>query len=167
MGIRAWIGFTLVIAICLMLVLLSTTVYRPRRQVLADVTSELALSDTEQAFVAGNAERLERILDFLPQKPEEENAGEQLFLSRISAKLQSLGVTLTSMEPHKVQQDGSFTRRSFRLELEGGYRQLAIFMRYLELLPEVVIIDSFDIRSKELRQAGDHTATMTVTVIGY
>jgi Tfp pilus assembly protein PilO len=167
MGLRSWIGFAIVVVICAVLVVANFTVYLPARQRLAAVSHELAVSDSEQAFVAGHATDLERVLDFLPEKVDDPNEGEQHFLSQISAKLQSLDVVLTRVEPRKVQQNGSFTERTFRLEMEGGFRQLANFMRYLELMPEVVVVNSFEIHSKQVRQAEDHSATLTVTVIGY
>ena len=167
MGIRSWVGFTIVIAICAVLVVANFSIYLPARRKLASVSSELAVSESEQAFVAGHATDLERVLDFLPEKVDDANGGEQHFLSKISEELQSLGMVLTRVEPRKVQQEGSFTHRTFRLEMEGEYREFANFLRYLELMPEVVIVNSFDIHSKQVRREGDHSATLTVTVIGY
>jgi Tfp pilus assembly protein PilO len=167
MGIRGWIGFTLVIAIFIVLVVANFSIYLPARQRLASISRELAVSETERAFVAGHATDLERVLDFLPEEVEEANGGEQHFLSKISEKLQALDMVLTRVEPRKVQQEGPFTRRTFRLEMEGEYRDFANFLRYLELMPEVVIVNSFDIHSKQVRREKEHSATLTVTVIGY
>jgi len=167
MGIRSWIGFGIVIVVCLILVVGNFFVLRPARMKLAAVSRELAVSETEHAYVASQATKLERILDFLPEVVEDANGGEQQFLSTISEKLQDLDVTLTRVEPRRVIEDGSFTRRTFRFEVEGGYRQFANFLRYLELMPEVVVVNSFDLHSKHVRQAGNHSATLVVTVIGY
>ncbi|MCK4679998.1 type 4a pilus biogenesis protein PilO, partial [bacterium] len=64
-------------------------------------------------------------------------------------------------------EDGSYTRRTFKLEVEGGYREFANFLRYMELLPEVVIVKSFELHSRQVRRGSKHSATLTVTVIGY
>jgi len=142
-------------------------VYRPRRAKLAELNRELAIAESEHAYVAGHSVELERILDFLPDEIEGANEGEQQFLSNISEKLQGAGMVLTRVEPRRVVQDGSYTRRAFKLEVEGGYRQFANFLRYLELLPEVVIINSFELHSKQVRRGSKHSATLMITVIGH
>lgn len=167
MGIRSWLGVLIIVVICALLLVADATVYRPRRVKLAELTRELAIAESEHAYVAGHSVQLERILDFLPDKVEGVNEGEQQFLSNISQELQGAGMVLTRVEPRRVVQDGSYTRRTFKLEVEGGYRQFANFLRYLELLPEVVIINSFELHSKQVRRGGKHSATLMITVIGY
>jgi Tfp pilus assembly protein PilO len=167
MGIRSWLGVLIIVVICALLLVADATVYRPRRVKLAELTRELAIAESEHAYVAGHSVQLERILDFLPDKVEGVNEGEQQFLSNISQELQGAGMVLTRVEPRRVVQDGSYTRRTFKLEVEGGYRQFANFLRYLELLPEVVIINSFELHSKQVRRGSKHSATLMITVIGY
>jgi Tfp pilus assembly protein PilO len=167
MGIRSWIGFAIIIIICVLLFVADAGVYRPRRDKLNELTRELAIAETERAYVAGNATSLERIGDFLPREAEGVNEGEQRFLSDISEELQRVGMVLTKVEPQRVLSDGKYTRRSFKLEVEGGFRQFANFLRYLELMPEVVIVNEFELHSKQIRRTSNHSATMTVTVIGY
>jgi len=144
-----------------------STVYRPRREKLRELTRELAIAESEHAYVAGHAIQLERILDLLPDEVEGVNEGEQQFLSSISQELQGAGMVLTRVEPRRVVQDGSYTRRTFKLEVEGGYRQFANFLRYMELLPEVIIVNSFELHSKQVRRGSKHSATLMVTVIGH
>ena len=167
MGIRSWVGITIIVVICALLLVADATVYRPRRVKLAELTRELAIAESEHAYVAGHSVQLERILDFLPEEVEGVNEGEQQFLSNISEELQDAGMTLTRVEPRRVVQEGFYTHRTFKLEVEGGYREFANFLRYLELLPEVVIINSFEIQSKQVRRSSKHSATLMVTVIGY
>ncbi|MCK4408769.1 MAG: type 4a pilus biogenesis protein PilO [Candidatus Eisenbacteria sp.] len=167
MGIRSWIGSVVIVVICALLLVADATVYRPRREKLKELTRELAIAETEHAYVAGHSTYFERILDFLPEEVGGMNEGEQQFLSKISEELQGAGMGLTRVEPRRVVEDGSYTRRTFKLEIEGGYRQFANFLRYLELLPEVVIVNSFELRSKQLRQGSKHAAMLTVTVIGH
>jgi Tfp pilus assembly protein PilO len=112
---------------------------------------------------------LERILDFLPERPEDgsNGGGEQRFLETISERLQDTGMVLTRVEPQRVREHGSYTRRVFKLEVEGRYRDFANFLRYLELMPEVVIVEGFELKSRQLSGRSRHSATLTVTVIGH
>jgi hypothetical protein len=160
MGTRSWIGVAVIIVICAALLIADMTVYRPRRMKLDELNRELAVAESEMAYVAGHASHLARILDFLPKPIEGEgaNEGEQQFLSQM---------VLMRVEPQRVQEDGSYTRRGYKLEVEGGFRQFANFLRYLELMPEVVIVNSFEIHSKEIGRRSQHSATLKVTVIGY
>lgn len=167
MGIRSWIGFAVIIVICALLIVADATVYRPRRAELRELTRELAVSESDLAYVVGHWVELDRILGFLPGEVEGVNEGEQLFLSNIGEELRTSGMVLTRVDPSHVQEDGSYTRRTFKLEVEGSYRQFANFLRYLELLPEVVIVHSFELHSGRAGQKSKHTATLMVTVIGY
>jgi len=167
MGIRSWLGLALIVVICALLFVADGTVYRPGRERLRELTRELAIAESEHAYVAGHSIQLERILNLLPDDVEGVNEGEQRFLSNISQELQGAGMVLTRVEPRRVLQDGSYTRRTFKLEVEGGYRQFANFLRYMELLPEVVIVNSFDLHSRQVRRGSKHSATLTVTVIGH
>jgi len=165
MGIRSWLGFVVLLVICALLYVADGTVYRPRRERLMELTRELAIAESEHAYVAGHSVQLERILDLLPDEVEGVNEGEQQFLSNISQEVQGAGMVLTRVEPRRVVQDGSYTRRTFKLEVEGGYRQFASFLRYMELLPEVVIVNSFELHSRQVRRGSKHSATLMVTVI--
>ena len=167
MGIRSWIGLAVIIIICALLVVADATVYRPRRVKLQELTRELAIAEGGRAYVVGHWVELDRILDFLPREVEGVNAGEQLFLSDIGEKLRDTGMVLARVDPGRVREDGSYTRRAFKLEVEGGYRQFANFVRYLELLPEVVIVNSFELHSGRTGRGSKHTATLTVTVVGH
>ena len=167
MGIRSWLGVVVIVVICALLVVADGTLYRPRRERLRELTRELAIAESEHAYVAGHSIELERILDLLPADVDGVNEGEQRFLSNISQQLQGTGMVLTRVEPRHVQEDGSYTRRTFKLEVEGGYREFANFLRYMELLPEVVIVKSFELHSRQVRRGSKHSATLTVTVIGY
>ena len=167
MRIRIWVGFTIIIAISAFLVVADATVYRPRTEKLTELTRELAVAEAEHAYVAGHLTHLEQTLRLLPEEIEGANEGEQRFLSKISEELQDAGMVLTRVEPRRVLQDGSYTRRTFKLEIEGGFRQFANFLRYLELLPEVVAVNSFELHSKQVRRGNKHSTTLMVTVTGY
>ena len=57
------------------------------------------------------------------------------------------------------------------LELAGDRKQPLLdftgFLEFVERLPEVVVIESFDYRSSALTQGGSHRVSLTLTVIGY
>jgi hypothetical protein len=167
MAIRSWLGVVVTVAICALLFVADGTLYRPHRERLRELTRELAVAESEHAYVAAHSIYLQRILDLLPDDDDGVNEGEQRFLSNISQRLQSSGMVLTRVEPRRVVRDGSYTRRAFKLEVEGGYRQFANFLRYMELLPEVVMVNSFELHSRQVRQGSEHSATLMVTVIGY
>ncbi len=167
MGVRGWIGFGVIIAICVTLVIGDAVVHGPLREKLRSTTRALAVAEKENAYVAGHATSLEHVGDYLPREVEGVNEAEQRFLSEISETLQRSGMVLTRVEPRRVTQEGTYTRRSFKLEIECSYRDFANFLRYLEMMPEVVVINSFELNSGRLRKAKMHSATMKLTVIGY
>jgi hypothetical protein len=168
MGIRSWIGFAIIIVICALLLVANATVYQPRKARLIELNRELAVAETEHAYVAGHSMHLERIEDFLPERLDGSNGGgEQRLLEKISEKLQDMGMVLTRVEPQRVRPQGSYTRRGFKFEVEGRYREIANFLRYLELMPEVVIVESFELKSRQLGGKSRHSATLIVTVIGH
>jgi Tfp pilus assembly protein PilO len=161
------LGLVAIVVVCALLFVADGTVYRPRREKLRELTRELAIAESEYAYVAGHSVQLESVLDLLPDEADGVNEGEQQFLSNISQELQGAGMVLTRVEPRRVVQDGSYTHRTFKLEVEGGYRQFANFLRYMELLPEIVIVNSFELHSRQVRRESTHSATLMVTVIGY
>ena len=167
MGIRSWVGLAIIMATCALLLVANATVYHPRTEKLIELTRELAVAETEHAYVVGHPALLEEISNLLPAEIEGVNEGEQRFLSSISEEIQDAGMVLTRVEPRRVLQDGLYTCRTFKLEVEGGFRQFANFLRYLELLPEVVVVNSFELHSKQVRQRKTHAATLTVTVTGH
>ncbi|MBN2566135.1 MAG: type 4a pilus biogenesis protein PilO [Candidatus Eisenbacteria bacterium] len=167
MGFRSWTGFALILAICALLIAGDAAVFRPARVRLHELNSALAISQNESTYLKANPEHFELVASFLPQKSDDPNGGEQRFLSKISERIKSAGMTMTDVEPRKVTEDGSYTRRQFKLEVKGEFREFASFLRYLETMPEVVLINSFDLTSGTLRKQDSHSATMTLTVIGY
>ena len=89
MGIRSWLGVVVIAVICALLLVADGTLYRPRRERLRELTRELAIAESEHAYVAGHSIELERILDLLPADVDGVNEGEQQFLSNISQRLQA------------------------------------------------------------------------------
>ncbi len=153
--------------VCALLVVGDAVVFRPNAKHLRELSLELAVAEQEYAYIESNPEHMARVDEFLPGPVEGANGGEQLFLAAISGQLRDSGMILTKVEPKRVRQDGSYTRRTFKLEIEGGYRQFAGFLRYLETMSEVVIVNSFELYSKHVRRGDRHACMMVVTVIGY
>lgn len=166
MGFRSWTGFVVILAICVLLIVGNAAVYRPARTRLHELNSALAVSRNESAYLKSNPEHFELVASFLPDNPDSVGRGEQQFLAKISDRIKSLGMTMTDVEPRKVTEYGSYMRRQFKLEVDGSYREFASLLRYLETMPEVVLVNSFDLRSGTLRRKDDHTAIISLTVIG-
>ena len=167
MGIRSWIGFAVIVLITVLLITGDALVLQPKKERLRALSRKLAVTEQEFAYVAGNTTGLNKIKEFVPRTVEGDNEAEQLFLATISEELQNSGMVLTRVEPKRVQLYGSYKKRSYKLDIEGGYRQFANFMRFLERMPEVVTIDSFEWHSRLLREQRRHSGTLSLTVIGY
>jgi hypothetical protein len=166
MGFRSWTGFVAILAIAVLLIIGNAAVLRPARTRLHELNSALAVSRSESAYLKGNPEHFELVASFLPESPDSLGGGEQRFLGKISDRIKSLGMTMTNVEPRKVTPEGSYVRRQFKMEVEGSYREFASLLRYLETMPEVVMLNTFELRSGTLRRTSDHTAIITLTVIG-
>lgn len=167
MGIRSWIWFGVIIVICVALLSANALYCGPRRERLAELTRELAVAEQEFAYLSGNVEDFERIRDFLPAEVEGEGEGAQRFLSMVSTELERVGMVLDEVEPKRVTPQGVYTRREYKLNVEGNYRQLANFLRYLETRPEVVLVEAFSWQSRALREHRRDRGSITVAVIGY
>jgi Tfp pilus assembly protein PilO len=167
MGLRGWIGFFVILAICALLIVGNATVYGPARTKLHELNSAFAVSRNEVAYLKSNPEQFELIASYLPERLEGSEGGEQVLISKISEIVKNAGMVMTDVQPGKVTQDGSYKRRQFKLDVKGDYREFARLMRSLETMPEIVIVESFDLLSGSLGGEREHSARITVTIIGY
>jgi Tfp pilus assembly protein PilO len=167
MGFRSWTGFIVILAICALLIVGDTAVFRPAQMRLHELNSALAVSQNESTYLKAHPEHFELVASYLPEKSDEQSGGEQRTLAKISEQVKNSGMVMTDVEPRKTTQDGSYVRRQFKLEVEGSFREFASLLRYLETMPEIVLINSFDLTSGALRKKDDHKAIITLTVIGY
>jgi Tfp pilus assembly protein PilO len=165
--LRARPELIVVAAVLLGLLVADAAIYRPRRTRLARLTQELALAEQQLLYLAGHANDLQRVAEFLPDRPPSGTVGDQLFLSRVSEGLAQRGLTLTRVEPAGESRQGPYTRRSFKFQIEGDYDDFLGFLDFMERLPEVVVVESFDYRSKLISQTGRHWVKLTVAVTGY
>lgn len=149
------------------LLVADAAIYRPRRARLASLTQELAHAEQQLLYLAGHADDLERVAEFLPEHPPDGTVGDQFFLSRVSEELARRGLTLTRVEPMGEKREGEYTRRSFKFQIEGDYDDFTAFLAFIETLPEVVVVESFEYRSRLISQTGRHWVRLTVNVIGY
>jgi Tfp pilus assembly protein PilO len=85
----------------------------------------------------------------------------------VNTELERMGMVLDEVEPKRVTPQGVYTRREYKLDIEGNYRQLANFLRYLETRPDVVLVESFKWQSRSLRERRRDSGSITVAVIGY
>jgi Tfp pilus assembly protein PilO len=158
----------IVVALVLLgLLVADAAVYRPRRARLASLTQELAQAEQQLLYLAGHADDLQRVTEYLPARPPSGTVGDQFFLSRIGEELARRDLTLSRVEPMGERRQGEYTKRSFRLQIEGDYDDFAAFLGFMETLPEVVLVETFEYRSRLISQTGRHWVKLTVDVIGY
>lgn len=167
MRLRASPEIIVVVAVLLGLLVADAAIYRPRRTRLASLTQELAQAEQQLLYLAGHANDLERVAEFLPDQPPSGTVGDQLFLSRVSEGFARRGLTLTRVEPVSERQEGEYFRRSYKFQIEGDYDDFTGFLDFVEKLPEVVVVESFDYRSSLLTHGGRHWVKLEVAVIGY
>ncbi len=167
MRLRASPEIIVVAAILLGLLVADAAIYRPRRTRLANLTQELALAEQQLLYLAGHANDLGRVAEFLPDQPPSGTVGDQLFLSRVSEELARRGLALTRVEPMAERPSGEYVRRSYKFQIEGDFDDFTAFLDFVEKLPEVVLVESFDYRSSLLARGGRHRVKLTVAVIGY
>jgi hypothetical protein len=165
--VRARLEIVIAAGILLGLLVADAAVYRPRRARLAELSQELAKAEQQLLYLAGHSSDLERVADYLPSPPPGGAVGDQLFLSRVSEELGRRRLVLSRVEPSGEKQDGQYMRRSYKFQIEGDYDDFAGFLEFVERLPEVVVVESFDYRSSEVAQSGRHRVSLTLTVIGY
>jgi Tfp pilus assembly protein PilO len=166
--LRGRIEITVVAAILLALLVADAAIYRPRRTRLAQLAQELARAEQQLLYLAGHSGDLERVAEFLPDRPPQGTVGDQLFLSGVNEEVARRGLVLTRVEPSGESQEGAYVRRAYKLQIEGSYDDFIDFLAYVERLPEVVLVESFDYRSRLLTEGSSrHRVKLTVTVIGY
>ena len=162
---RARLDLIIAVAILLALVIANATVYAPRRRALDALAADLDQTEQELQYMAGHSEALARVADYLPENKGE--AGDQRFLSGISAEIDGLGLSLNRVEPRGETPYGGYVRRAYKMQIEGDYEGLTSFMRYLEGLSDLTVVEEFDYRSSVLGSGSKHRASLEVSVIGY
>lgn len=162
---RARLDLILAVAILLALVIANITVYAPRRRQLSALAANLEQTEQELRYMAGHSDELALVSEFLPK--DSGAAGDQRFLSGISAELDRLDLALSRVEPRGETPYGAYVRREYKMQIEGAYDEIVSFMGYLEELSDVVLLESFDIRSSVLGAGAEHRASVEVAVIGY
>ncbi len=141
--------------------------YRPRREALASVQRKAARAEQELLYVVAHKEELGRIQEFLPVPLEDDVQGAERFLALVNGAAGRLGAVITRVEPLGESPEGDYMQRTFKLTLEGGFQEFRGFMRFLETIPEIVIIHSYDYRSSSISSGSTHRATITLSAIGY
>jgi Tfp pilus assembly protein PilO len=154
------------VAILLGLIVANATVYAPRRGRLDSVADSLEKAEQELLYVAGHSEALARVVDYLPAD-ETDAAGDQRFLSGVSSELDRRGMRLTRVEPQEETPYGPYTKRTYKMQIEGTYDGISSFLEYLERLTDLVLVESFDYRSGALSSASRHKGSLVVSVIGH
>lgn len=155
------------LAVLIAIFVLYFGVYRPRSAELAELSDRVARAEQRLSSAQLHAGDLQQSAAFLPRGGGEEGNGGQRFLSLASDELRRLGIRVNRIEPLGQESEGEFTRRQYRIQLEGRYTQIADFFEYLEALPEMVEIEGFEIRSHEVHPGDRHKATLSLWVTGH
>ncbi len=160
---RAQIGIPVLILLALVV---TTMVHqRPQRAELISLASDVAEAEERLTYVIEHSEAFAQIVDYLPPELGEGNVGDQSFLLKMSEKLRELNMTPKTVQPKGEETFGEYMKRDYLVELDCGYAELAEFMEYLENLPELVLIEWFDLRSSEVSAASEHTVVIKLTVV--
>jgi len=142
-------------------------VYRPRSAELARLSRKVAHADQRFASAQLHSGDLQEAAAFLPDPASRETGDAQRFLSLVNDEVRRLGLRLNRIEPLSEKESGPFTRRQYRVSMEGTYRQVVAFMGYLEALPDLVTVEALEVRSSETRPGSRHDVTMSLWVTGY
>ena len=163
------IRFDMVAAVVVLAALLAanSALFNPRYARLTALAQEVDQAERELLFLAGQSENLSRIARFLPGEDEGSVHADQWFLTYLNTELGRLGLAMSRIEPTDEEPYGTDVKRSYKLQIEGDYRDISEFLAHLEGLPDVVLVESFDIRSSELLSSSKHRVNLLLAVIGY
>lgn len=166
---RARVRIDLVVALAVLgaLLVANATMYAPRRERLASISARANQLQREFGYLAGHTRDLKHFAEFLPGKNGHGQTGDQRFLSGVSAETRRLGITLARIEPVGEEPYGQYVKRTYKLQIEGSYRNLVGFLKFVEGLPEVVLVKSFDLKSSILSASPRNRADLEISVVGY
>jgi hypothetical protein len=167
--VRARVRIDLVVALAMLgaLLVANATTYAPRRARLESISTKADQLQREFGYLAAHTQDLTRFAEFLPGKNDHGRTGDQRFLSSVSAETKRLGITLGRIEPVGEDPYGQYMKRTYKLQIEGGYRSFVRFLEFLEGLPEVVLVTSFDLKSSILSASARNRADIEISVVGY
>lgn len=164
---RVAIETAIALLIPVLLIALNVTVYLPMRARLATLEEEVAHVERELVDSARSRGDFQLAAELLPRQLSENEAGDQRFLQQAGDELRRLGLDLEKYEPLREIPTGVYVGRVYKFDIEGSYFRIARFLEYLEALPELVVIESFDFRSRLIGAGNKHKITVTLRVIGY
>jgi Tfp pilus assembly protein PilO len=167
--VRFRIRLDIVAAVAVLAALLAanSALYKPRYERLEALAKEVDHAERELLFMAGQSENLARIARFLPDDDKDSLHGDQRFLAGVNDELGHLGLAMSRIEPTGEEPYGAYMARSYKLQIDGEYRDLCALLVYFERLSDVVLVESFDIRSSELLSSSRHRANLSLAVISY
>jgi hypothetical protein len=167
MNRRIAIETAIALLIPVLLIVLNMTVYLPSRARLVALEEEVAHVEQELVDVARRQGDFQLAADLLPRPLAAHEAGDQRFLGQVGDELRRLGLDLEKYEPLRERPAGDYAERQYRFDIEGSYSRFVRFLEYLETMPELVVIESFDFRSRLVTPGNRHKMTLTLKVIGY
>jgi len=164
---RIRIDVVIALAVMLALVVVDAQIGRARRAAVAETAKQVEQAENELRYLAGHGAEIGQVGRFLPRPMEGDSTGDARFLSEASDAARSFHLSITKIEPAGEQQYGSYVARLYKINFEGSYSGFAGFMRFLEGIPETVIVTGLDCSSKELNTGGRHRMTLELAVVGH
>jgi len=155
------------VAILGLLLVGNALLYSPRRERLDSLTSRLSRTETTFRDAQEHADALSVMGDYLPDRAQGADDGGQRFLSMLTEEIRNRGLTLNKLQPKEEKEGQEFVKRSYRIDVGGDYAELVDLFQFLEALPDLVIVDSFDLRSRDVSAADEHQMTLNVDVFSY
>jgi len=167
MNARTRIEIIAPIAILVVLLVGNAFWYGPRKTELLSLSRKLARAEQRFRDAQVHADDLTRTAPYLPRKEFGDDEGGQRFLTDVTGELRSLGLTLNRLQPQSENDHGEFVRRNYRLEVDGKFVEFVDFLEYLEQLPELIVVESFDTRSREAIAGNEHRMTVVLNAYSY
>ncbi len=168
MTVRDRIGIAIPIAVLVVVIAVTAGVHRPRWVKLMSLVQEVAHAERVLGEAIDHQGELDAAKMFLPQKTERQGVADQQFLTSVSAEIARLGLCLRELAPQdRERASESYYASTYKVELDGSYAAILEFLEYLERMPEIVEINSIDVRSNKVVASNGHRTLLTFKVTGY
>lgn len=133
-------------------------IYQPTQQKQHELHEQLSRERDTQVLresVLGGAEEIDRLRQYLPEKPETES-----LLDAVDQLAKAQGIRLTSISPEEPKRVQDAQRLAVTLRFATSYHQLGQFLSALESAPHFLWIEGMDVS----RDVSSGSAQVTLTV---
>jgi len=163
---RFRIDVVVALTVMVALIVADAQIGRARRAAALETGRRVEQTEGELRYLAGHASEIGEVVRFLPRPAGNPSDADERFLSEVSDAARGQRLAITKVEPGGEEPYGTFVARHYKMNFEGGYAGFAGFLRFLETMPETVIVTNMDCSSKDLVTGPSHRMTLEVTVIG-